>query len=79
MLLEHVVIASSLSSKSKDEDDEFFEQEPPEDNRAFMKLIWEGIKKTYKMIKGENKKKDEPSITTHFEGGSSREKRGRHT
>ena len=62
MSQEHIVIASSLSSESKDEDEEFFEQEPPEENRAFMKLIWEGIKKTYKMIKEKKKKKDEPRI-----------------
>ena len=62
MLEEHVVIASSSSSESKDEDDEFFEQEPPEDNKAFMALIWEGIKCTYKKIKGKKKKKEEPQI-----------------
>ena len=47
ILQEHIVIASSSSSESKDENDEFFEQEPPEDNKAFMTLIWEGIKRTY--------------------------------
>ena len=44
MLKEHVPVASS-SNESKEEDDEFFNQQPPKDNRAFMYLIWEGIKK----------------------------------
>jgi len=39
MLQEHVAIASSSSSESKDKNDEFFNQESSEDNRAFMKLI----------------------------------------
>ena len=52
MLQEHVVIASSSPSESKDEDDEYFNQEPLEDNREFMILIWEGIKKIYKLVKG---------------------------
>ena len=79
MLQEHVVIASSSSSELKDEDDEIFEQEPPEDNRAFMALIWEGIKRTYREIKGKKNKKKEPQIRrTISEGGSSRRKKGRH-
>ena len=64
----------------KEEDDEFFNQQPSEDNRAFMHLIWEGIKRTYKLIKGQKKKKIEETHfrKTHSEGGSSSMgKRGR--
>ena len=80
MFQEHVIIASSSSSKLKDEDDEFFKQEPLEDNRAFMILIWEGIKHTYRKIEGKKKKKEASQfMRTRSEGGSSRGKRGRHT
>ena len=58
MLQEHVLVASSSSNESKEDDDEFFNQQPP-DNRAFMHLIWEEIKRTYKLIKGQKKKKIE--------------------
>ena len=43
MLQEHIHFASSSSNESKDEDNEFFNQPPPEDNHAFMHLIWEGL------------------------------------
>ena len=80
ILQEHVVIAFSSSSESKDEDDEFFEQEPLEENKAFMALIWKGIKRTYRKIKGKKKKKKASQfMRTRSEGGSSRGKRGRHT
>ena len=39
ILQEHVPVASSSSNKSKEKDDEFFNQQPPEDNCAFMHLI----------------------------------------
>ena len=45
MLQEHVPVASSSSNESKEEDDEFFNQQALGDNRAFMHLIWKGIKK----------------------------------
>jgi len=81
MLQEHVLVASSSSSnESKEEDDEFFNQQPPEDNRAFMHLLWEGIKRTYKLIKGQKKKKTKETHfrRTHSKGGSSSMgKRGR--
>jgi len=67
MLQEHVTIASSSSSELKDEDDEFFDQEPPKDNQAFMKLIWKGIKKHIKMKKGKKKNNDEPHIKRHVQ------------
>ena len=80
MLQEYVVIASLSSSKSKDEDDEFSEQEPPEDNRAFMTLIWEWIKRTYRKVKGKKKKKEGPQfMVTCLEGGNNKGKRRRHT
>ena len=81
MLQEHVPVASSSSSNEfKEEDDEFFNQQPPEDNRAFMHLIWEGIKRTYKLIKGQKKKIEEARFRrTRSEGGSSSMgKKGRH-
>ena len=63
ILWEHVNVTSSSSNESKDEDNEFFDQEQHEDSRAFKKLIWERIKKTYKMIKEKKKKDDdEPHI-----------------
>ena len=73
MLQEYVPVASSSSNESKEEEDAFFNQQPPENNRAFMHLIWEGIKRTYKLIKGQKKKKTEESRfrRTHSEGGSS--------
>ena len=69
MLQEHVPVASS-SNELKEEDDEFFNQQPSEDNRAFMHLIWEGIKRTYKLIKGQKNKKIEETYfrRTHSEG-----------
>ena len=38
MLQEHVLVASSYD-ESKEENDEFFNQQPLENNRAFMHLI----------------------------------------
>ena len=58
MLQEHVLVTSSSSNESKEEDDEFFNQQPPENNHAFMHLIWEGIKRTYKLMNGQKKKKN---------------------
>ena len=79
ILQEYVPVASS-SNESKEEDDEFFNQQPPEGNHAFMHLIWEGIKRTYKLIKEKKKKIEESHFRrTRSEGGSNRiRKRRRH-
>ena len=70
-------VVSSSSNESQDEDEKFFNQEPPENNKTFMNMIWQGMKKTYKLIKG-LKKNDtaEPHIirSCSESGGGKRER-----
>ena len=76
----HANIHNVISSKSseEDEDEKFFEQAPPQDNREFMKMIWKGIQKTYKLVKGLRKKKSPtPSIRTAQSESAGTSKRGR--
>jgi len=40
-----VDLVSSLSNESQDEDEEFFDGEAPEDNRAFINMVWQGMKR----------------------------------
>ena len=52
-----VNVVSSSFNESKDDDVEFFNQESLGKNRAFMNIIWQGMKKTYKLIKNLKEKR----------------------
>ena len=45
-----------ISSELKDEDDWYFNQETPKDNRTFMKLIWDGLRKPTCWWKGKRRR-----------------------
>ena len=52
-----IQVVPSESSEEGDDDDQFFKQEPPQDYREFMSMIWKGIKKICKLVKDLHKKK----------------------